>query len=74
MGVFGYILAISKGCFGRDGYSKDRSSCIERFSSNADFPCDPVDCPPPGPERTPGSVEDPSNMWIDKRGNVHVLM
>ena len=57
-----------------DGYSKDRSSCIERFSSNPKFPCDPVDCPPPGPERTPGSVEDPSNMWRDKRGNIHVLL
>ena len=57
-----------------DGYSKDRSSCIEQFSSKADFPCDPTDCPPPGPERSPGSVEDPSNMWRDKRGNIHVLV
>lgn len=51
-----------------DGYSSDRSSCIERWYSNSSW------APTLGPHGTYGSVEDPSNIWRDKRGNLHVLM
>ena len=50
------------------GYSSDQSSCIERWYSNSSY------APTLGPHGTYGSVEDPSNIWRDKRGNLHVLM
>ena len=51
-----------------DGYSSDRSSCIERW------PCNSSACAKFEGHALYGSVEDPSNIWRDKRGNLHVLM